>query len=294
MTEEEKNPQTNPYPEAPGLDLSKVKNLEANQIAGNDVKFIKEKALKEKKSKFNFTEEHEIELPTKGYLYQDSTDEDIKRGIVRLRPMSLADEEIIANQSYIKNNTVFIHLLNSCILNDFDARELVSYDVFYLIYALRQITYGEDYEFEITCPECEKKYDFSLVLSEVEFQQLEGNETPEKSIKLPVSKYTVDMRCSRLKDGEEIYKLSKNTDASDNILNYVVRTNRILTNDGEEVDKKDYTEFFEAIPGKDRAEITKAFKNIEGLKIPKVSCVCPKCGYEHRVSIPFDSQFFRY
>ena len=113
------------YGEAPALDLSKVKNISANKEKGNNVQAIetkvKEFSFKEKKNKFCFTEEHEIELPSKGYLYQDSDDEDIRNGIVRLRPMSLADEEIIANQSYVKNGTVFVHLLNSCMLNNFDA-----------------------------------------------------------------------------------------------------------------------------------------------------------------------------
>lgn len=298
MSQEEMNPQANAmiaeYGPAPALDLSKVANLEANKAKGNDVEVIQAQSMKAKKSKFCFTEEHEIELPSKGYLYQDADDEDIKKGIVRLRPMSLADEEIIANQSYIKNGTVFIHLLNSCILNNFDARNFVSYDVYYLIYALRQITYGEDYDFEVTCPNCDKKYDFTMKLNEVEFEQMEGTESPRKKFKLPVSKFTVDMRCAKLGDEEEIYKAAKVSDYSDNILGYVARTYEILDNKGAVIGPKDYAEFFEAIPGKDRAEITKTFKNIDGLKVPSVTCVCPKCGYEHENTIPFNKEFFRY
>lgn len=298
MKQEEMTPQANAmvetYGPAPGLDLSKVKNLDANKVKGNDVEIIQSKSMKAKKAKFCFTEEHEIEIPSRGYLYQDSDDEDIKKGIVRLRPMSLADEEIIANQSYIKNGTVFVHLLNSCILNNFDARDLVSYDVYYLIYALRQITYGEDYEFDITCPECEKKYEFKMQLNEVEFAQMEEPDDSRKDITLPVSGYTVDMRCSKLGDEEEVYKLAKNSDCTDNILGYIVRTYGITDDEGKEVSRKDYEEFFEAIPGKDRAEITKAFKNIDGLKVPSVTCVCPKCGHETESNIPFNKEFFRY
>ena len=183
------------YGEAPELDLSKIKNINANKSKGNNIQAIetkvKENTFKEKKNKFCFTEEHEVELPSGGYLYQESDDEDIKKGIVRLRPMSLADEEIIANQSYVKNGTVFVHLLNSCMLNNFDARNFIPYDVFYLIYTLRQITYGEDYDFEVTCPECEKKFDFKMKISDATFSEIESNVETTKKIKLPVSKFTL-------------------------------------------------------------------------------------------------------
>lgn len=302
MTNEEMNSQANAmikeYGEAPALDLSKVKNLNANKAKGNNVSGIEAKVEsqtnKARKSKFCFTEEHEIEIPTKGYLYQDAEDEDIKKGIVRMRPMSLSDEEIIANQTYIKNGTVFAHLLNSCILNNFDANELVPYDVYYLIYALRQITYGEDYEFEITCPNCEKKYNYTMKIADVDFETLETKETIVKEIKLPVSKYKLTMRNSKLGDEFEIYRMSKDSDYGEAVLGHVARTISIIDNKGEEVEKEDYADFFDAIPGQDRAEITKAFKNIEGMKIPTITCECPKCGFENITAIPFNKNFFRY
>lgn len=288
------------YGEAPALDLSKVKNISANKEKGNNVQAIETKAkefsFKEKKNKFCFTEEHEIEIPSKGYLYQDSDDEDIRKGIVRLHPMSLADEEIIANQSYIKNGTVFVHLLNSCMLNNFDARNFIPYDVFYLIYTLRQITYGEDYDFEVTCPECEKKFDFKMKISDATFNELNGTEEPVKKFKLPVSKFTVTMRCSTLGNEEEVYKLSKKQnyeEYSDTILGYVIRTSEILDEKGNEIPKTDYADFFEAIPGKDRSEITKQFEDIDNLEIPTVPCACPKCGHEREITIPFSKNFFR-
>lgn len=288
------------YGEAPELDLSKIKNINANKSKGNNIQAIetkvKENTFKEKKNKFCFTEEHEVELPSRGYLYQESEDEDIKKGIVRLRPMSLADEEIIANQSYVKNGTVFVHLLNSCMLNNFDARNFIPYDVFYLIYTLRQITYGEDYDFEVTCPECEKKFDFKMKISDATFSEIESNVETTKKIKLPVSKFTLTMRCSLLGDEEEVYKFSKKNgyeDFSDNILGYIVRTSEILDEKGEEIPKKDYPYFFEALPGKDRSTITKSFEDIDNLEIPTVPCVCPKCGHEREITIPFSKNFFR-
>ena len=56
----------------------------------------------------------------------------------------------------------------------------------------------------------------------------------------------------------------------------------------------DFVDFFIALPGKDRAEISKAFKNIDNLKIPTMTFTCPKCGTENEFEIPFNKEFFRY
>lgn len=302
MTENEKKVKEEMEKEwgkAPEIDLSLVQNLNAAKQTGT----VSEKAAKniqsskkEKKAKFCFTEEHEIELPTKGYLYKDQENEDIKNGIVRLQPMSIDDEETISNQSYIKNGTVFTHLLNSCILNEgFDARNLCVYDVYYLIYALRQITYGEDYKFELKCPSCGKKYDFNLNVGELTFDELKSSETLTKKITLPVSKYTITIRAEVLGDEESAYKLSKRfEDFNDTILKYVSRTSEVLSNNGEAINPDDWPEFYKALPGRDRATITSSFKNIEDLRIPTITCTCPKCGEQEERTIPFNKEFFRY
>lgn len=285
---------------APKLDLSKVKNIKAaetkDDLPSDFSKTVEAANRKAKKSKFCFTEEHEIQLPTNGLLYQDSDDDDIKRGIVRLQPMSLADEEIIANQTYSKNGSTFRHLLNSCMLNNFDAKNLAPYDTYYLLYALRRITYGEDYKFEIQCPECGKKYEYELDISNVEFDELKAEDNPQSkcTIKLPVSKYTVTINMVTTGTEEEVNRLSRTIDAGDIVLNYVARTESITDDHGEPVNPKDFADFFEALPGKDRAAISDAFKSIDNLKIPTVQTVCPKCGEEDEMQIPFNREFFRY
>jgi rubredoxin len=284
----------NIYGEAPKIDLSLVKNAKAAKISKEFNEKIGSSIKRQKKNKFCFTEEHEVQLPSNGKLYQSFEDEDIKNGVVRLKPMSLADEETLANQNYIKNGTVFSHLLESCVCNNINVKKLIPYDVFYLLYTLRKITYGEDYNFEVECPECGKKYNKTINISDVEWQELTEEEDIVKTIKLPVSKYTITIEASTLGNEEEVNRLAKTSDAGDVILNYVARTQEILDEDGEPVNPKDFVDFFEALPGRDRAEISKAFETIDGLEIPTIDLVCPKCGEEDKTSIPFNKSFFRY
>jgi len=282
------------YGPAPEIDLGKIKNAKTAGVSKELKQKIETSVKREKKNKFCFTEEQEIELPTKGKLYQDSDNENLRNGIVRVRPMSLADEETITNQSYIKNGTVFTHLLENCIVDDIDVKKLVPYDVYYLLYTLRKITYGEDYRFEVTCPECGKKYIREIDISDVEWETLEEVEDFTKTIKLPVSKYTVVIEAASLGNEEEVNRLGKTSDTGEVILGYVARTREILDDEGNPVNPKDFIDFYTALPGRDRSEISKNFKKIDDLKIPTVELICPKCGKEDEATIPFEKDFFRY
>lgn len=281
------------YGPAPGIDLSKIKNTKAAKIE----KEFKEKisTTKARKNKFCFMEDYQVKLPSNGIPYKDLDDE-LANGEITIRPMSLADEEILGNKTYSKNGTIFSKLLDSCIVNDVNVKKLIPYDVFYLLYYLRKITYGEDYKFEITCPECGKKYEKTIDISEVEWEEIEDKAVRGvKTVKLPVSKFTLTIEAPTLGNEEEVVKISKKfEDSSDTILNYVVRTRELLDDNGEPVNPDDYADFFEALPGKDRAEITKAFEKIEDLTVPVVKMSCPKCSAEDEASIPFTKDFFRY
>ena len=240
-------------------------------------------------------EDYQVKLPSNGIPYKD-LDDGLANGEITIRPMSLADEEILGNKTYSKNGTIFSKLLDSCIVNDVNVKKLIPYDVFYLLYYLRKITYGEDYKFETTCPECGKKYEKTIDISEVEWEEIEDKAVRGvKTIKLPVSKFTLTIEAPTLGNEEEVVKISKKfEDSSDTILNYVVRTRELLDDNGEPVNPDDYADFFEALPGKDRAEITKAFEKIEDLTVPVVKMSCPKCSTEDEASIPFTKDFFRY
>ena len=126
------------YGPAPGIDLSKIKNTKAAKIE----KEFKEKisTTKARKNKFCFMEDYQVKLPSNGIPYKDFDDDELANGEITIRPMSLADEEILGNKTYSKNGTIFSKLLDSCIVNNVNVKKLIPYDVFYLLYYLRKIT----------------------------------------------------------------------------------------------------------------------------------------------------------
>lgn len=286
------------YGPAPEIDLSKIKNTKAAKVGDEFAEKIKISEKKMKKNKFCFTEEYSVNLPSNGIPYRAFGDEIMASGKLTIRPMSLADEEILGNKNYINNGTAFLKVLENCIVEDINVKKLIPYDVFFLLYYLRKITYGEDYKFEVTCPNCGKKYEKQINISDVEWEEIEDdNAEGIKTIKLPVSKFTVVIETTTLGNEEEVSRLLKTKgydDYGENVLTYVARTREILDDKGEPVNPRDYADFFNVLPGRDRTEITKAFEKIEELLIPMVDLVCPKCEAEDKASIPFTKEFFRY
>lgn len=282
-------------PVAP-IDLSAIKNLDVAGDRDESLKEIKSKAntMKKNKGKFCFMEAHRIPLLSGGRYYQDSNDKDLKDGYIKLVPMSLAEEEILTNQAYLKNNSAFRLVFDNCLRSDYKASNLLSYDVYYLLYALRNISYGNDYEFNCKCAECGKEFKKTINIDEIDWEEIPEDVQDEVVVNLPVSRYTVKIRMSRLKDEEEVTRLStvkKYEEVPERILEYFVRTIEIIDDNGEPVAPSDWIEFYQALPTKDRVAIADKFNYASN--VPTVQIICPKCSATREVGIPIDKGFFR-
>lgn len=280
------------------LDFSKVKNISALEQADRDGAKIVNSKVKERrrqKAKFNFNEPVLIPLPSHGKFYQDSQDQDIKNGFIKLRPMSFTEEEIMTNPANLKSGTAILKLFEACIESDYPAENILSFDSTYLLYALRKESYGDDYEFELECPECKKKMESSIKISELSFAEMPENADDPMVLKLPKSGYTVTMCLPRLYHTEQLYRASKNNeDISERILNFVIQTISIKDQKGKEISPNDYADFYEALPTIDRAVITDAFKFDKGVE--KIAFICdnPRCANEFKEAVPMGLSFFRY
>jgi len=157
MAESKKKEQDpNQPPSAEDIDLSSVGNYEAASKKDKSVEEIAEKQKSKKKkrkaSKFNFSEEEEVPLPSKGLLYTRVTDDEdiVKKGRIKLYPMTAREEEILSTQRFIKDGTATRRVLERCIASDIDAKDILLFDSNFLLFYLRQISYGDEYEFELT------------------------------------------------------------------------------------------------------------------------------------------------
>ena len=279
------------------VDLSKIKNMAALEMKDADAaKIISNKAVasphKAEKRKFCFMPAVEIPLPSHGRFYQDSNDEDLKNGIIKMYPMSVSDEEILTNSAYLKSGSAIRLLFESCMASDYEAGKLLSFDSTYLLYALRKISYGDDYNFKIKCPNCGKQFEYTLNVSEIPFEELPDDAKDIYDISLPVSKYSIEMTLPRLKQDENVIKIKKlHENISDTVASILSHTTSIKDPDGNEINPKDWADLIGSLPGSDRSVITKTFSFTK--YTPKVNPVCPNCGNEFEESVPMDLDFFR-
>jgi len=87
-----------------------------------------------------------IELPSKGLLYAE--DSELAKGTVEIKYMTAKEEDILTNQSYIKNGTVLDKLMKSVIVTKINYDDLLIGDKNAIMIASRVLGYGGKYTFE--------------------------------------------------------------------------------------------------------------------------------------------------
>lgn len=89
----------------------------------------------------------EVTLPSKGLVYPP--DNPLAKGTIEMKYMTAKEEDILTNESYIKNGTVIDKLLQALIVTPINYNDLVIGDKNAVMVAARVLGYGKDYTFEL-------------------------------------------------------------------------------------------------------------------------------------------------
>ena len=114
----------------------------------------------------------EVTLPSKGLIYPPENP--LSKGTLEMKYMTAKEEDILTNDSYIKNGTVIDKLLQSLIITPINYNDLVVGDKNAIMIAARVLGYGKDYSF--TLDEEEQTVD----LTEVNDKDLQEEHLLEK------------------------------------------------------------------------------------------------------------------
>jgi hypothetical protein len=106
-----------------------------------------------------------IELPSKGLLYP--SDNPLSSGTIEMKYMTAKEEDILSNQSYITDGTVFDKLFKSLIVSKINYDDLLIGDKNAILVAARILGYGKDYKFTFGGEE------FTVDLSQIENKPLD-------------------------------------------------------------------------------------------------------------------------
>jgi len=216
-----------------------------------------------------------IKLPSMG-VFNEGID------TVEIRPFTYEDERILRSVTKMNEGIVAISTLMRRCVKGIEYSNLSLFDKNYLLFKLREISYGDDYEISVTCQECQEKNDLSVKISKLRVDYADPNMEYPKKVYLPDSEVDVYVRCPRAED-EKL--LGNSASLTDSLWKFVDRI-------------KDYEErgiiqeFLSKTTAKDITTLRQAiFSDNIGLNYD-VRFKCSNCNSDERTTLPMNESFF--
>ncbi len=147
---------------------------------------------------------------------------------------------------------------------------------------LRQLSYGENYEFKVDCPKCGKESQVSMSLNDLIVNEIPDDLTDPREVTLPVCKKKVKVRFPRVRDESFLMTAEQ---VNNNIYKLVESVEGIT-------DLLIINQFIKKLPLRDIKAIVKEINRTDLGMDPRVLFECPKCFKSTEVSIPITANFF--
>ena len=200
---------------------------------------------------------------------------------VSVRPMTFEDEKAIAAIKKSDKMDPINYLLARCVKN-LNISELLLMDKLYLIYKLREVSYGTDYKVNITCPKCSAESEVNVDISKLLVKEVPDDLSDPRKIYLPTIKKDATVRFPRLKE-EKYMNLLENKN---------VQFWRFVEDIDGHKDKKVIAKVLEKLPLADMhiliGELTKPDYGMDS----QINYICGECEGESVLNIPIGENFF--
>ena len=237
-----------------------------------------------------------VQLPSMGILYGDK----LPGGWVEIRPMTTREEKILLSPTH-ERTELMAKVIEKCVLTEtIDTGELLVTDRLYLLFAIRNLTYGAGYQFTVKCPACHNTSPRALRIPEdLTLTALDATDEEPFKVTLPMSKQKLELRLLRVKDEEDIKRYtnqanSRFPDGHMGDLGYEYRlAKHVITIDGAPVTTLEAMKIFEEMHARDSLAMRLTLEKHEsGLEL-NLKCSCSSCGNSFEQPLPMTAEFFR-
>ena len=171
-----------------------------------------------------------IELPSKGKLYPKG--HPLKKGVIEMKYMTAREEDILTNQSFIRQGVVLDKLFKSLIVTPVDYNDLLLCDKNAVMIAARVLGYGKDYPIKIQSPLSGEEVEHVIDLTQLQEKEIDWSlitdGVNEFELELPASKRLVKLKILSHKDQAKmdtelkgLAKLKRNASVS-TMMKYVI------------------------------------------------------------------------
>lgn len=242
-----------------------------------------------------------VEVPSHGYLYRGLTDDkDVTKGIVKIRPLTLAEEKILTTDRFVQQGVALDMVLENCIKSDVDPVELLSSDRVYLLFYLRGMSYGLDYTFDVKCYHCGHNFQQEVQIDQLPVTEWGSKEDAQEPIEgvFPMSGAAFKARFMRGKDEQELVAKERelrnfseaDSGASDSLLLLI---DEITLSDGETLGPADKEDFINHMVAGDTDYFREVLRERSCGIQPMDHIYCPRCQGELEFNVPLGRNFFR-
>ena len=238
-----------------------------------------------------------VELPSKGLFY-DEGHPLYEKDSIEIKHMTTKEEDILTNQSFIKNGTVIDRLIQSVIVTPgVKVRDLLIGDKDALTVACRKYGYGQEYDTTFTCPSCGTKQEFTFNLDEVEnndfMEQVEEFDASidyeNKVIDFLIPRTNTKLQLKLLFDTTEDKKSKKSKSKQGAITTFYRKIIKSVNGNSDPRFIKSYIESMTAVDSRYlRAAYSRMAPGVD------LSChfECSFCDHEGKVEVPLNAEFF--
>lgn len=242
-----------------------------------------------------------VKLPSEGRYYpEDSSLYGISS--VEVKHLTAKEEDILANEEYIRSNTVFDKLLESIIVDrQIKPTDLLEGDKLALLAAARITGYGAEYEVNVKCPSCKTNtnfvFDLNQLISPDQQQQQLPDGVEEKDGIFEFKIFTKDLPVGiRLISGSESDYLREMSDRRKELKIQGSETLDYLNMIVEHVDgitkTEHLTRLFEVLPIRDIRKIRSVYNSVMPMPNTKQTNQCDNCGATIEREVPFTLGWF--
>jgi len=204
-----------------------------------------------------------------------------------IREMTATEEGYLASPKLMKSGEAFEKILRNCIVEkDIDLDDMLVGDRYYLMLAIRRLTFGDDYDFKVRCSSCGQTSTLSVNLAELPVKNLDGNVDTTHTITLPRTGKKITFRLLRGRDEKKIATtLRKNPQE---LIRLSLYLHTVAIDGDENVSEK----FFETLPGADSLHYRRKIDEVTCGVDTTVEATCPECDNEFEVQLPISENFF--
>lgn len=234
-------------------------------------------------------------LPSRGKVYVANVNPN-----VTLRSMTTADEMRRLNPSDRPFQTM-ASIIDDCLVAKpgISAYDMCLADYQFLLFRLREVTYGTEYSLSTTCPYCGSVNTGSINLEQLEVVEYYDGLMSLLEVDLPISKKHVSLRMQtpRILDdvnvrSKDIRKKAKDIGDPAFLLSL---TAAIKSVDGIVIDPIQAEDFVRNLPMKDTNKLVSAIDKFNGgigLKT-ELTTTCDICGLDYTSPFRINADFFR-